>query len=184
MWILVALTAFATPWQQPDQEILDVLHAPSTPWTSVSPDAAHILLADTVRYPPLADRAAAMLPLAGIRVDGRTNAIHGNSGRTALRLLDVASGLETSLDIGGARLLDANWSADGDRLAITLLAEDHVGLWVGTVDGSGAIVPDLALIPLLGSSVTWMTDQDRLLVKAVPDRGTPPNVPRSRTARQ
>jgi dipeptidyl aminopeptidase/acylaminoacyl peptidase len=175
---LLSAVALATTWQQPPQPILEVLHAPQTPWPWTSPDAEHALLLRYVQYPPLADKAAAMVPLAGIRVDARTNGYHGWYGYGDPVLVHIETGEQTPLDLGGVRVLDVEWSADGDRLALTLKQEDHIGLWLGTPDGRGAIVPDLALNPLLGPEITWLPDQKRLVVLRVPaDRSTVPEAP-------
>lgn len=174
------LSAFllATTWQQPPPEILEVLHAPPTPWPWTSPDGTNVLLLRSVSYPPLADRAAAMAPLAGIRVDTRTNGFHGREGYEDPLLVEIATGRQTRIDLGGVRVLGVDWSADGKRLALTLKEDDHVGLWVGTADGRGKVVKGLALNPLLGPEVTWMPDGERLIVLAVPpDRGPPPPAP-------
>ena len=169
--------ASATTWQQPPDELLEVLRAPDPPSTWIAPGGEHVLLATPVRYPPLADQAAAMHPLAGLRVDARTNAHHGRQGYSSPRVLSSAAGEELSLDVpDGARVLTASWSADGERLALTLLEDDGVGLWVGGVDGRGRVV-DVSVNPLLGSTMSWTPDQRGLLVKAVPERGDAPEEP-------
>jgi len=176
--ILSALSAVATPWQQPPAEILEVLHAPEMPDAWTSPDGRTALLTQRVTYPPLADRAAALVPLAGIRVDARTNSYHGWNGYASPRLLALDDGTETPVDIGEARILTVAWSADGERLALSLKYPDHIGLWVGTTAGEGSVVEDLAINPLLGGGLRWLPDQDRLLVKVVPEgRGAPPEAP-------
>ncbi|MBZ0269572.1 prolyl oligopeptidase family serine peptidase [bacterium] len=175
---LLSAVILATTWQQPPPGILEVLHAPQTPWPWTSPDGSHMLLLRSVYYPPLADRAAAMAPLAGIRVDTRTNAIHGREGYEDPVLVEIATGKQTPLDLGGARVLRVAWSPDGKRVAMTLKEDDHVGLWVGTADGRGRVVPDLAINPLIGPEMTWMPDRERLVVLAIPkDRGEAPAPP-------
>ena len=174
MLSLFVAAALATTWQQPPPEILEVLHAPATPSMWTSPDAQTALLMTPVKYPPLADRAAAMLPLAGIRVDARTGGFHGRSGYTGPTILDIESGESHPVELGGARVLGVDWSPSGERLALTLLQEDHIGLWVGTADGAGQVLPDVRVMPLMGPTVHWLSDRDELVVQLVPDRGAPP----------
>ena len=157
--LLSALTAIATSWQQPPAEVLDVLHAEQMPSTWTSPDGRSALLTQRVTYPPLADRAAAMLPLAGIRIDARTNSYHGRNGYASPRLLSLEDGSESPIDIGDARILGVAWSADGERLALSLKQADHIGLWVGTTAGEGAVVEGLELNPLLGGSMSWLPEE-------------------------
>ena len=49
-------------WKSPPPDILEVLHAPRLPWVWTSPSGEHLLLADPVTYPPLAELAAPVKP--------------------------------------------------------------------------------------------------------------------------
>jgi len=176
--LLTVLSAFAVTWQQPPDEVLEVLHAKDLPWVWTAPDGAHLLLADAVAYPPLAERAAPMHELAGIRVDPAINSIHGERGATDLRLLTVADGSETPLPLPeDAQLLWMSWTVDGQRFALVVKYPDHLGLWVGDVDNGIHEIPDVAINPLLGDELRWLPDQQRLLVKLVPERGDAPQAP-------
>jgi dipeptidyl aminopeptidase/acylaminoacyl peptidase len=175
---LVVQTLAATPWQRPNEQILSVLHAPELPSASASPEGAHLLLLTPVRYPPLADLAAPMLPLAGERINPRTGGKHRPALSVHPQIVKVAD--SSTLDIvlpDGVRILEAQWSADGERVALVGEQADRVSLWVA--DTGGKVVPvELALMPVLGSAVTWMPDQEHLLVKHVPaGRGPMPSRP-------
>ena len=88
-----------TGWQSPPADILEVLHAPRLPWVWTSPSGEHLFLADPVTYPPLAELAAPMHKLAGMRVNPVVNGFHGAQGATSPRLVRVESGAETPLDL-------------------------------------------------------------------------------------
>ena len=176
--LIIVFSALATTWQQPPEEILEVLHAEDLPWVWTAPDGAHLLLADGVDYPPLAERAAPMHELAGIRVDPITNNTHGEQGATDPRLLRVADGVETPLVLpDDAQLLWLTWTVDGQRFAMVVKYPDHLGLWVGSVQGDLQEIQGVAINPLLGDEVRWLPDQRRLLVKLVPERGAHPEAP-------
>ena len=70
-----------------------------------------------------------------------------------------------------------SWAADGERFALTVRHPDHLGLWVGDVEGALQEIEDTALNGLLGSPVRWMPDQEHLLVRRVPARGAAPAPP-------
>ena len=53
--LLLSSLALAAEWRSPPQDILDVLYAPRLPWVWTSPSGEHLLLADPVTYPPLAE---------------------------------------------------------------------------------------------------------------------------------
>ena len=165
-------------WQSPSKDILDVLHAPQLPWVWTAPGGEYLLLADPVLYPPLAEFAAPMHKLAGMRVNPAINGHHGRHGGTSPRLVRVEDGTTTPLDLpAGAEVHDVNWTVDGKRFALTVGHADHIGLWVGSVDGDVAKIEGVALNPLMGSAVDWLPDQKRLLVRRIPQRGPAPEPP-------
>ena len=162
-------------WKSPPKEVLDVLHAPPLPRAWTSPTGEYLLLADPVVYPPLAELAAPMHKLAGIRVDPVVNGVHGRHGATSPRLVEVAGGSETPVKLpSDAEVHGVSWTADGQRFALTVRHPDRMGLWVGSVDGKLAEIEDVAVNGLLGTGVRWMPDQKRLLVRRIPKRGPPP----------
>ena len=74
-------TADATPvtdtgYRRPPREITDVLDAPPPPAVVVSPTREHLLLVQGERYPAVAELAAPMLRLAGLRINPQTNGPH------------------------------------------------------------------------------------------------------------
>lgn len=168
-----------TGWQSPPEDILEVLHAPQLPRAWMAPGEGHLLLADPVLYPPLAELAAPMHKLAGIRVDPKLNGYHGRHGGTSPRLVRVETGETTPLGLpAGAEVHDVTWTADGRGFALTVGHGDHLGLWVGSVDGRVRKIDLVALNPLLGPPVQWLPDQQRLLVRRVPaGRGPAPEPP-------
>lgn len=165
-------------WQSPPEDILEILHAPRLPWVWSSPAGEHLFLAEPVIYPPLAELAAPMHKLAGIRVDPALNSIHGRYGGTSPRLVEVDGGATSPLPLpDGAEVHDVVFTADGRRLALTVSHTDHLGLWVGTAGGDIGRIEGTALNPLLETPVKWLPDQDRLLVLRIPDRGPVPEPP-------
>jgi len=168
-----------TGWQSPPEDILEVLHAPQLPLVWTAPDAGHLLLADPVLYPPLAELGATMHKLAGMRVDPKLNGFHGRHGGTSPRLVRSDTGETTPLALPtGAEVHDVSWTADGLRFALTVGQGDHIGLWVGSVNGQVEEIENVALNPLLGTPVLWLPDQKRLLVRRIPaGRGPAPEPP-------
>ena len=167
-----------TEWQSPPAEVLEVLHAPQLPWVWTAPSGEYLLLADPATYPPLAELAAPMHKLAGMRVNPVVNSFHGWHGATSPRLVQVEGGAAIPLDLpGDAEVEDVTWTADGRRFAITARHPDHIGLWVGSVEGDLTEIKDLTLNQLLGTAVRWLPDQERLLVRRIPERGPAPQPP-------
>jgi len=166
-------------WKSPPKEVLDVLHAAQLPWVWTDPTGKHLLLADSVVYPPLAELAAPKHELAGIRVDPVVGGIHGRHGGTSPRLVQVEAGGDgKSLALPeAAEVLGVKWTADGRRFALTVREANHLGIWVGSVDGQLKEIEGVAINPLMDAGVRWMPDQRRLLVRRVPKRGQAPKPP-------
>ncbi len=164
-----------TGWQTPPEEIMKVLHAPQLPWVWTSPTGEHLLLADPVLYPPLAELAGPMHKLAGMRVDPSVGNYHGRHGATSPRLVKVEGGAETALSLPKEfEVLSVSWTADGTHFALTVREADQLGLWAGCITGDLKKIDNVAVNPLLGTGVRWMPDQKHLLVRRVPQRGAPP----------
>jgi len=171
-------TETATGWQTPPEEVMEVLHAPQLPRVWTSPTGENLLLADPVTFPPLAELAGPMHKLAGIRVDPVVGNIHGRHGATSPRLVKVEGGVETALGLPkNLEVLSVSWTADGTHFALTVREADHLGLWVGCLEGHLKKIENVALSPLLGTPVRWTPDQKHLLVRRVPERGAPPEPP-------
>ncbi|MBU8934005.1 MAG: S9 family peptidase, partial [candidate division Zixibacteria bacterium] len=167
-----------TEWRSPPEDLLEVLHAKRLPWVWTAPTGEYMLHADPVQYPPLAERAAPMHKLAGIRVNPAVNGYHGDHGGTSPRLVRVEDGATTPLDLlANSEVHDVEWTVDGHRFALTVGHADHIGLWVGSVEGNVTKIENLALNPLMGTAVSWLPDQERLLVRRIPKRGPAPEPP-------
>ncbi|MBD2113798.1 MULTISPECIES: alpha/beta hydrolase family protein [Cyanophyceae] len=119
-----------------------------------------------------------MHKLAGIRLNPLLNDHHGRHGGTCPRLVQVENGATTQLDLPEeTEIFAVKWTADGQRFALTVRHSDRLRLWVGSVAGDVAEIEGLALNPLLGSAVSWLPDQNRLLVRRIPSRGPAPEPP-------
>lgn len=165
-------------WQSPSEEILEVLHAPKLPWVWTAPAGEYLFLANPSLFPPLAELAAPMHKLAGTRVNPVNNSSHGWHGGTSPRLVRIKDGATTPLNLPEeAEVLEVNWTADGQRFALIVGYTDRIELWIGSVKGKIKKIEDVTLNPLMGSTVSWLPDQERLLVFRIPKRGPAPKPP-------
>jgi dipeptidyl aminopeptidase/acylaminoacyl peptidase len=168
----------ANRWQTPAADIMEVLHAPQLPQAWTAPTGEYLLLADPVLYPTLAELAAPMHKLAGMRVNPSTNDWHGRHGGTSPRLVRVEDGATTPLALpADVEVHSVAWTVDGQRFALTVGGDGHRTLWVGSVGGEVTRIEGLELNPLMGSAATWLPDQERLLVRSIPERGPAPGAP-------
>ena len=169
-------------YQKPPQAVLDVLNAPLPPQLILSPKRDMMILAQPVLYPDIADLAAPMLKLAGLRFNPNNNADRsGVRYFTSLTLKRVVDGVETPIALPAEvnRISSPSWNADSTMFYFTNDLPDRIELWVVNVaTGKAHILPGLRLNPILMSAVQWMPDQKTLLVKLTPDdRGPVPQAP-------
>jgi dipeptidyl aminopeptidase/acylaminoacyl peptidase len=167
-------------YQKPPQAILDVLNAPVTPQALVSPRRDVLLLAESLRYPPIADLAQPMLRLAGLRINPRTNGPHRAPYFVTLTLMRTSDGRQTAIALpAGAKVGSLQWSPDGRHFAFTNTTATSIELWLGEA-ATGRIrkLPGIAINAVYGDPLQWMPDSRTLLVQMVPPgRGKPPSAP-------
>lgn len=174
-------------YQKPQQNILEVLHAPAPPQVFTSPTRETLLLVSWQEFPPMSRVAAPILKLAGTRVETANHSKHDTPGgygvtpcAQSFELAAVAGGARRTLTLpAGACAGRPFWSADGKAFAFTNTARDAVELWIGdAATGRLRQAPGLRLNPMFNGELQWMPGQRKLLVKLVPDKlGAPPAAP-------
>jgi dipeptidyl aminopeptidase/acylaminoacyl peptidase len=182
--LLLLLTAAAPlaaqTYQKPPRAVLDVLDAPAPPAASLSPTRDYLLLAQSLRYPPVSELAQPMLRLAGLRVNPNTTGPHRAPYFVSLTLKRVSDGAETKVSLPpNAQAGFPVWSADGRRFAFTNTTPGSIELWVGeAATGRVRRLKGVTVNAVLGSPARWMPDNRTLLVRLVPaNRGPRPAAP-------
>lgn len=169
----------ADTYRQAPPEIHAVLDAAPVPSMRLSPTAKHMLLTRTSLYPPIAELAAPMLKLAGVRIDPSNNAGHGGRHVYEVSVRALPDGVDKKVALPkGARIDDLVWNAAGTKVAMTNITDRAVELLILDVATAKVRkVPGVALNPVLGSAALWMPDGESLLVRLVPSGRKPPPPP-------
>jgi dipeptidyl aminopeptidase/acylaminoacyl peptidase len=178
-WLLMDddLLLAQTRYQRPPQEVLAVLDVPPTPLVSASPKRDRLLLLQGDRYPPIADLAAPMLRLAGLRINPRNNGPHAQPRYHDLKFLTVADGKTLAVDLPkDSRISLARWSPDSTHIALARTTDTHIELWIAeTATGKAWRIPQVKLNTSYGEPLAWLPGSRTLLCHAIPkDRGQPP----------
>jgi len=171
-------------YNQPPQNILDVMNAPSPPQPIVSPTHDAILLVSWQDYPSMARVATPFLRLAGVRVEPGNHSKHDTPGgygitpcARAFDLVRVSGIAQVHVALPATACPgEPVWSADGKYFAFVNLASDSVELWSGDIKTAQAHkIPGTRLNPMFDDDLMWMPDQKTVLVKLVPKGlGAPP----------
>ena len=182
---LLGLTVAAQDgYKKAPPEVSSILSAPVTPVAFVSPSRDAMLLATSLRYPPLADLAEPMLRLAGQRINPNSNGPHRYPYFVALSLKRLADDAEIKVALpAGAKVGAPIWSADGKRFVFTNTTASGVELWSGdAANGAVKKLRDARVNTTGGDAVQWMPDNRTLMVLLVPAKRpaapTPVNIPR------
>jgi dipeptidyl aminopeptidase/acylaminoacyl peptidase len=179
LWIppLVTLVAPAAAsaeeaYRIPPQVVVDVLDRPPTPELSLGPRRSNALLIHRAGMPGIEDLAEPMLPLAGRRVNPRTNGRADNRRGRILKLEVLRLEDGRTLEIQVPR--DPNlghpiWSPDGRRVAFTQTRRSGIELWVAEVETGRAWRTTEPNLNLASGPCEWLPDSAHLLCRFVPD---------------
>jgi dipeptidyl aminopeptidase/acylaminoacyl peptidase len=181
--LLLACAAIASAqsaYKKPPEAIRNVLATPATPLASVNPARTHLLLLEPDRYPPIAELAAPMLRLAGLRINPAINGPRPATHYRRAELFDLATLRRTPLALPpGGRLGSPQWSPDSTHAAFPVYFDDRIELFVlETARPALRAVPSVRLNAAYTDPIEWMPDSRRLLLLLIPaNRGTPPVAP-------
>ena len=179
-FVATRVVATRAGYQRPPKAITDILDPPPTPLVSISPTREHLLLIERLNYPTIANLAAPLLRLAGMRINPMTNGPQRAPRNVGLILQTLANGEQRRIALpDNARVGSSLWSPDGERLALLNTTADGIELWVANVaEGSARAIPGITINAAYGNPLQWMPDSKTLLVQTVvTDRGQPPATP-------
>jgi dipeptidyl aminopeptidase/acylaminoacyl peptidase len=167
-------------YQRPPKAVTDVLDAPPPPAVLVTPTREHLLLVQGVRYPSVAELAAPMLRLAGLRINPQTNGPHLPPRVAGITIQAIGDGSQTQVKLPvGGHFGPPDLSPDGKSFALTNTTEHGIELWICDV-ATAAIrrIDGVMLNGTYGEPIHWMPGSARLVCHIVPaDRGSPPVAP-------
>lgn len=148
-------------YQQPAQEIIDIVDAAPSPGGSLSPDGSLLLITGYPALPDIYDLAAEEIKLAGRRINPANYTVSQARYISAVSLVDVASG--DSRTISGLpedlKVLGAAWSPDGNYIAVAQQDRDQVQLWLVDVrTAEASLWSSTPLNAVWGARLEWRHD--------------------------
>lgn len=157
-------------YRDPSPVITRILDAPRTPRVVVSPDRARFLFLEPATLQTDAVTAASEIPLAGVRINPRTNALSRAPTYVSLVAVPLSWGETRRIIIPWqAHIGSAFWSPDGKRIAYTLVEDAGVSLWVGDpADGVSRLLAGPVLNAARGNPCGWLPSSEGLICSRVP----------------
>ncbi len=164
-------------YQEPAQEIIDIVDAAPSPGGRLSPDGEMLLITNYPALPDITDVAADQLKLAGRRINPANYTVSQARYISSLELIDVSSG--DTLNINGLptdlKALGAAWSPNGDYIAIAQQTPKTVQLWLVDVDSASAkLWSNTPLNAVWGPRLEWRHDSSGVYSYTVAEGLTKP----------
>lgn len=174
----VQSTAVDISYQQPAQEIVDIVDAAPTPGASLSPDGKTMLSLAYPALPPLADLAEPEYRLAGVRFNPANSSPALPRYISDFTLIQLAtaqaqpiSGLPKTL-----KAVNLTWSPDSRYLAFIQLDEQQASLWrIDIAKAKASRWSNVKLNAIWGAALQWSADSKSVYALTVPaKRGAEP----------
>ncbi len=169
----------AIEYRLPPDPMADAILAPARPLVLLAPPRDRIALLERAGQPSIAELAEPELRLGGLTINPRNNGPSRATSFSGLRFLPMAGARPLEVELpAGARLVNAQWSPDGRRLAFLLLGTGSVDLWVATASSGEARLVASGINAAFPSPYQWLADSSALLARMVPSgRGAAPPAP-------
>ncbi|MDA8692970.1 S9 family peptidase, partial [Saprospiraceae bacterium] len=159
-------------YQTPHDDIMQLADAPLPPLLRLNTDATKGVLLYRKSYNSIQELSEEELRLAGLRINPVTNISSRQRYYYDMKLLDVNSGKTTDIEglPEGARISNFSYSNSENYMAFTHTTKKGVELWLLDVNNGNVkrLVND-KLNANMGSPYQWLRNQDKLIVKVLPN---------------
>ncbi len=158
-------------YQQPSQEILDLVDAPLAPSVLIDDQSNYMILLYRNPYKTIAELSEDEMRLGGLRINPKTNIGSRTNYFNNIKVKQVLAQKATQVNgmPKNARLSNFTWSPDQTKIAMTHTTDSGVELWV--LDVAGNTMKKLTQANInanMGDVINWFKDGRSMLVKMLP----------------
>jgi dipeptidyl aminopeptidase/acylaminoacyl peptidase len=158
-------------YQQPSEEILELVNAPLAPAVRITDDGAYMLLLYRDAYKSISELSEPELRLAGLRINPKTNI--GSRTNYYNNIQIKAPKNKEAIQVEGLpdnpRLANLSFSPDQSKVAVTNTTSDGVEVWVLDLKSAKVTkVTEANVNANLGDVINWFKDGQSLLIKMLP----------------
>ena len=159
-------------YQQPPQEILELVDVPRAPRVLMDEGKNYMLLLAGNPYKSIEELSQEELRLGGLRIDPKTNIGSRVTYVNNIKIKELKTKNAEIVDVKGLpdspKLTNISWSPDQTKIALTNTTTDGVEVWV--LDLATATATKLTADKVnanVGDVINWFEDGQSLLVKMV-----------------
>ncbi len=170
----IALSGYgqgALNYQEPPQEIKELVDAPLAPSVLIDNEGENVVLLYRNAYKTIAELSEEELRIGGLRINPKTNI---GSRTTFYNNIKLKKALETEVtQVSGLpenpRLAYFSWSPDEKMIACTNTTNAGVEIWILDIEKAQARkVTEAKVNANLGRPMEWFADGSAMLVKMLP----------------
>ncbi len=158
-------------YQQPPEEILDLVDVDLAPFVSITNDRETMLLIHRKAYKSIAELSEPELRLGGLRINPVTSIGSRTRFYTNLEIMKVGKDKEGQAISGlpeNPRIANINWSPSQERIAFTNTTAEGTELWyIDVKELKASQLTGPILNANMGNVVKWFSDSEALLVKTL-----------------
>lgn len=183
--LLIAILLFNTvdaqeqlDYQQPPQEIMDLVDVKRPPTAIFTSDKAYMILLNRDSYKSIADLSQEELRLAGLRIDPKTNIGSRTTYYNSLEVKALNQENSKSEPTKGLptrpRLSNFSWAPDESAIAFTHTTETGNELWILDIKTNTARrLTDAIINANMYGAINWNRDSKSMIIKAIPANRKP-----------
>lgn len=158
-------------YQQPSEEILELVNAPLAPSVLISDDGEYMVLLYRDYYKTIAELSETELRLAGLRINPKTNI--GSRTNYYNNVIVKEIGDKDGTQVEGLsenpRLANFSWSPDQSKIAFTNTTSEGVEVQVLDLETAKATtITEANVNANMRDIINWFKDGESILVKMLP----------------
>jgi len=165
-------------YQQPPQEILNLVDVSRAPSVLLDDSKEHLILLYRDTYKSIEELSKEELRLGGLRIDPNTNIGSRVTYFKNIKIKRVKHRDAALIQVKGLpenpKLTNFNWSSDQKKIALTNTTAAGVEVWVLDIPTATiSKVTDARVNANIGDVINWFEDGKSLLVKIIPTNKKP-----------
>mgnify|MGYP003663533435 CR=1 FL=1 len=158
-------------YQQPSEEILELVNAPLAPSVLISDDGEYMVMLYRDYYKTIAELSETELRLAGLRINPKTNIGSRTNYYNNIIVKEIGDKDGTQVEglTENPRLANFSWSPDQSKIAFTNTTSEGVEVIVLDLETAKATtITEANVNANMRDIINWFKDGESILVKMLP----------------